>query len=96
MDGLDLSKIPAAVPPPGIIPNFIDPPSLEEFPKIVTYITLPLMVFFLGLRIYARVRLASVGVDDCKSKGLSNFAPIEYKIEMLTIPLIRLMYFISC
>lgn len=67
MPGLDLSKIPAAPPPPGIIPNFIDPPSLANMPRIFTYITLPPMILFLAMRMYVRIFVThKIGLDDCE------------------------------
>lgn len=63
----DLSHIPAASPPPGVIPNFIDPPSQANMPRIFTYVTLPPMILFLALRIYARaVIMHKIGLDDCE------------------------------
>ncbi|KAI1284151.1 hypothetical protein F5Y07DRAFT_407642 [Xylaria sp. FL0933] len=62
--GVDLSTIPAANPPPGVVPNFVNPPSQAELPKIFIYVTLPLMVVFLGLRIYTRIKYTRLGLDD--------------------------------
>ncbi|KAH8898416.1 hypothetical protein GQ53DRAFT_817688 [Thozetella sp. PMI_491] len=62
--GLDLSKIPSVAPPPGVVPNFIDPPSQAYISRDATYVTLPPMVVFLALRIYSRAKIAGFGVDD--------------------------------
>lgn len=76
MDTIDLSKLdpailatlPAMMPPPGVTPNFVNPKSLAPAPAIVIYVTFPLMVLFLLLRVYARFRIGhSFGADDCKS-----------------------------
>lgn len=67
--GLDLSQIPAVPPPPGVVPNFTDPPSQAHIPQIVVYVTLPLMVFFLSLRLYTRLKNSKLGVDDGKLTG---------------------------
>lgn len=64
--GMDLSKIPAVAPPPGVVPNFVNPPSQAYIPKIVIYVTLPLMVIFLGMRLYTRLKKTKLGVDDGK------------------------------
>lgn len=65
--GFDLSKIPAAPPPPGVIPNFVDPPSLANMPRIFTYVTLPPMILFLAMRMYVRIFVThKIGLDDCE------------------------------
>ncbi|GAP82405.1 putative integral membrane protein [Rosellinia necatrix] len=65
MDQLDLSQIPGAKPPPGVIPNFDNPYSLAPVCLIVISITLPLTVVFLGLRLYVRLRVKrTTGADD--------------------------------
>ncbi|KAI0503201.1 hypothetical protein F5B22DRAFT_652278 [Xylaria bambusicola] len=61
---LDPSMIPAGVPPPGVVPNFVNPPTRAELPKIFIYVTLPPMLVFLGLRIYTRVKYTVLGLDD--------------------------------
>lgn len=67
MPVLDLSKIPAASPPPGVVPNFVDPPSQAHIPRIFTYVTLPPMLLFIALRIYARIVIThKFGLDDCE------------------------------
>lgn len=64
--GFDLCQIPAGNPPPGVIPNFIDPPTQENLPKIFTYITLPPMVIVLCMRFYTRIAVTrDLGWDDC-------------------------------
>lgn len=65
-------QMPAAPPPPGVIPNFIDPPSQANTHRIFTYITLPPMILSVALRIYARVfRTREMGLDDCEISELS-------------------------
>ncbi|RYP91932.1 hypothetical protein DL770_001906 [Monosporascus sp. CRB-9-2] len=49
----DLSRTPAGIPPPGVIPNFVDPPSQSWIGRLSIYATLPLMVAFFALRLYA-------------------------------------------
>ena len=50
---MDLSKIPASDPPPGIVPNFNDPPSRRPVATVMVSVTLALMVLFVVLRLYA-------------------------------------------
>lgn len=54
-------------PPPGVTPNFIDPPSLQHI-ILITNITLSFFsTFFVALRLYTTgLIIHSVGVDDCK------------------------------
>ncbi|KAI1175953.1 hypothetical protein F4777DRAFT_548569 [Nemania sp. FL0916] len=62
---MDLSQIPSAPPPPGVIPNFVNPPSIAPICRIVIAVTLPLMAIFLILRIYVRVAVSKkLGIDD--------------------------------
>lgn len=63
---LDLWKIPALAPPPGVIPNFDNPTSSSSICLVVIAVTLPLMIAFLALRAYVRLRIArALGTDDC-------------------------------
>lgn len=75
LTNLDASKLPPALleilpalpPPPGVTPNFIDPPSCADLGKGFVYTFLPLMVCFVILRIYTRARVSrGFGVDDCE------------------------------
>lgn len=62
--GADLSQIPAAEPPPGIKFNFDNPESQAWMPRVAAYVTLPPMIIFLAMRIYARLRSSRFGLDD--------------------------------
>ncbi|KAK7994129.1 major facilitator superfamily transporter [Apiospora arundinis] len=53
----DLHSIPVGLPPPGYESNFIDPPSQVWIPQLAIYTTLPVAIFLILLRIYARLRL---------------------------------------
>ncbi|KAI8944743.1 hypothetical protein F4801DRAFT_570613 [Xylaria longipes] len=60
-----LEQIPALPPPPGVQSNFDNPETREGLAKIVVGLTYGLMVIFLALRIYTRVRITnSLGIDD--------------------------------
>ncbi|KAI1292596.1 hypothetical protein F5Y03DRAFT_400357 [Xylaria venustula] len=62
----DPSQTPTGQPPAGIIPNFINPPSLSWTGRVAVYTTLPAMIVVLGLRAYTRVRIVrQFGIDDC-------------------------------
>jgi hypothetical protein len=63
-----LAQLPSLQPPPGVQPNFINPESIAHQTRDATYVALPLMLSFLTLRVYTRLRIThSFGADDCKS-----------------------------
>lgn len=62
-----LDQIPALPPPPGVQSNFDSPETREDLAKIVVGLTYGLMLVFLAMRIYTRIRITnSLGVDDCE------------------------------
>lgn len=62
---MNYTQIPVGIPPDGVIPNFIDPPSLSPAYRGVIYSFVPLMFVFLVCRLYVRTRtLADLGFDD--------------------------------
>lgn len=64
---LDYSQMPSLAPPPGITPNFIDPPTMAPTSRILTGLTLAIMYCFLTLRVYTRVWVTcNFGIEDCK------------------------------
>ncbi|KAF7502448.1 hypothetical protein GJ744_005794 [Endocarpon pusillum] len=50
---MDLTKTPSGPPPPGVIPNFVDPPTNAHISVIVLSIMLSLMLIFVLLRVYS-------------------------------------------
>lgn len=74
MSTFDPSQFPALTPPTGVIPNFIDPPTRAPATRVVVCVTLALMLGFVSLRIYTRLRVTrTFGADDCK---LRLFSPL--------------------
>ena len=68
-----LAQLPALQPPPGVQPDFIDPQSIADQTRHAIYACLPLMLLFLFLRLYTRLRiLRAVGADDCKPPREEN------------------------
>ena len=62
---LDLSTIPLQAPPPGVVPNFINPPSASAEVFAVSTVLIFLSTLFLVLRLYSRLLIArGFGVDD--------------------------------
>lgn len=68
--GVDISKIPALAPPPGVIPNFVNPVSRAYQPRIAVGICFPIMAVFVLLRVYCKLFVTqNWGFDDCKVSG---------------------------
>lgn len=64
--GVPLSEIPALQPPPGITPNFINPPTIAPALIAVNGVFLALMLLAVSIRIYSKgLLLRSLGWDDC-------------------------------
>lgn len=57
---LDPTQTPAGIPPPDVIPNFIDPPSMSDAYRGVIYSFVPLMFIFLLSRLWIRIRILHV------------------------------------
>lgn len=69
---MDLSKTPASPPPPGVTPNFVDPPGSEYEIYSVSLAMCATATVFLLARLYARgVVLKSLGLDDCRFREWS-------------------------
>lgn len=74
LDPAMLAQLPALQPPPGIQPNFVNPEAIATQTRAATYVALPLMLLFLTLRMYTRLRVTRVvGADDCKYLTKSGF-----------------------
>lgn len=68
MSSLDPSQIPAMTPPDGVIPNFVDAETRAPAARIVACIGLAMMLSFITLRIYIRIKMKSnFEADDCAS-----------------------------
>lgn len=62
-----LQNAPALKPPPGVRPNFVNPPSYESTIVALEGVFLALMLIALSVRVYVRTRITkSIGWDDCK------------------------------
>jgi hypothetical protein len=62
-----LENYPAGTPPPGVKPNFVDPPSHHTELIVLNTIFLSLMWIVVLMRLYAKGRiLRNMGWDDCK------------------------------
>jgi hypothetical protein len=72
---VDLSQLPPEVlntfavlpPPPGVISNFAHPAENRIGTRLAIFITLPMAVISMFMRIYTRARISGgVGADDCE------------------------------
>jgi hypothetical protein len=64
---MDLYNMPAAPPPPGVIPNFDNPPSLKGELLIINVAFTTVMAIFVAIRLISRSFITNqVGIDDCK------------------------------
>ncbi|KAH7090473.1 hypothetical protein FB567DRAFT_519937 [Paraphoma chrysanthemicola] len=62
---MDMTKIPAAIPPPGVIPNFINPASRAHGSIVTCALLTAFMLVFLVLRMNTKIFiLKQVGWDD--------------------------------
>ena len=66
-----LETLPAMKPPPGEVPNFVDPYSKGPILVIASTITLFLGLCFFGIRIYTKLFIVRKAAwDDCKALSL--------------------------
>lgn len=64
---MDLSHTPFLTPPPGVVPNFVDPVSQARSVIVINVIWITLMLCFVVMRIYTKGHLLrNLGWDDCK------------------------------
>jgi hypothetical protein len=60
------ASIPAMQPPPGVTPNFVNPPSRAGSGYAVNAVFLPITIGLVTLRCYCRLRITrNWGIDDC-------------------------------
>lgn len=68
-----LQNEPALPPPPGVLPNFINPPSFSTSVDALEGVFVTLMLIALGIRIYVRTKITRVwGWDDCMRSIYQN------------------------
>ena len=66
MSLLDLSRIPALAPPPGVTPNFINPPSRAPETYPIGYTLFALTSVGVVARIYTKaVVMKKINLEDC-------------------------------
>jgi hypothetical protein len=63
--GIPLDRLPSGRPPPGVTPNFVDPPSYASEIRILEGVFVSLMLAAVLVRVYVRLRLVKAwGWDD--------------------------------
>ena len=62
-----LEDIPALPPPPGVVSNFVNPPTLGPTLIAINAVFLPLTMIAVTIRIYVKGHIIrAIGWDDCK------------------------------
>ncbi len=62
-----MAQTPASKPPPGVVPNFVDPPSGAPVLIAVGTVLLAIMLVFACIRFYVKAFVRrNVTADDCK------------------------------
>jgi hypothetical protein len=63
---IDYWNVPAATPPNGTIPNFVNPPNIGYRQTTTNIVVLVIMIIVVFLRLYTRIFIVrSFGYDDC-------------------------------
>lgn len=62
---IPLDQTPAGVPPPGIVPNFVDPPSNTQAIIVINTVLVPITTIFVATRLWSNLHtVRRVGWDD--------------------------------
>ena len=65
--GVPLNQIPGLQPPPGVVPNFINPESYQSTIIATLTVCLATATLFTILRLYSKVFvIKSIALEDCK------------------------------
>lgn len=84
--GLDLSKVPSMLPPPGVQPNFVNPKTGAEAIIAISATTSILGVILLSGRLYSTLRITrSAGYDDyaCVAAMIFSLAYMGLNLHMM-------------
>ena len=64
---LDLDSIPAMIPPAGVVPNFVDPPTTAPQLYELLLFLLSIATVALAARLFTKVKIMkAVLIEDCK------------------------------
>ena len=65
--GVNPATVPAAPPPPGIVPNLVDPEDLEAVTIAISVLMIVLTLTAVALRFYSTALVTrSTGLEDCE------------------------------
>lgn len=65
---MDPSQMPALKPPPGVMPNFVDPYTKGPLLLVLSAVAIGIMYFFVLARFYCKFYVQRIATwDDCKS-----------------------------
>ena len=65
--GTDLSKVPTAPPPPGVVPNFTNPVTKAQMMTVVISVMLSLMLVFVSFRVFTNLWVSKrFAKSDCE------------------------------
>ena len=80
----------ALPPPPGITPNFADPPSLQGGVIAVLVVALTVTTLCIGLRVASRLadRFKNAGWDDCKSFKVNPTPVMSDSLDFLLLTIL--------
>lgn len=73
LEGLDLSQIPAGTPPPGVIPNFVNPDTKANAVTAVSVVMMTITALMVSARLWSNFSsMRKFYVDDCRSSNFQN------------------------
>ena len=74
---LDLSQLPALMPPFGVIPNFIDPYTRGPMLLALSAVAIGFMYFFLAVRFYSEIHIKHEWIWDDGQFIKQNYLLVE-------------------
>lgn len=74
-----MSREPAATPPPGEVPNLVNPSStVHAWVSVTQYLCIPIVTIFVVMRMYVKILLHEFYFEDCTSP------PFRCSVNLLT------------
>ena len=71
-NAVQIAQMPAALPPPGVKPNPVDPYTTGPIAIVICSILLFIMLVFVSIRLYVKLKIVrKFTPDDCKYFGLT-------------------------
>jgi hypothetical protein len=77
-------EMPALAPPPGVVPNFIDPPTNRSAIFAVFITCLVIMTLAVTIRMYTKIlMLKKLAIEDCKSTQAFHVYPLTVFVDLV-------------